>query len=143
MNDVSIQLFLRNILIELLASIAPDGKYLNAPVLIVYDNYNTPSKTAGIIIEEFFSNVSVTSYGAIEKGTGKYDLVVSDNRSTGLRYRKFCNEIKNAYKYGVYNIDENMSINITDIEIEDCNMSKNDDKVSSAVVITFNKFYKY
>ena len=71
MNDVSIQLFLRNILIELLASIAPDGKYLNAPVLIVYDNYNTPSKTDGIIIEEFLSNVFENSYGAIEKGTGK------------------------------------------------------------------------
>ena len=38
---------------------------------------------------------------------------------------------------------ESRNINITDIEIEDCNMSKNDDKVSSAVVITFNKFYKY
>lgn len=147
-DDVKVQLFLRNILLDFLDTVVKDGMWLYeitgtiqpVPLLFVSDNTQGHSIKDGIIIEEHFSSESASNYLDFSENTCYYHLKISDDRGTGLRLKRFVNLIKDFFSVGVYHIDDNTGLEILDVHSASYTTEEDDTKVAIILSVSCHVF---
>lgn len=133
-KNSTIQLYLRNILIDGLASSGID-------IPILYENIKNKNLKDSYIVEHLFPLSETAINECVEWGEGLYKITVFDVVGSGLKFTDIVDTIANFFDNGVHVVDEeeNIKLDIQEVSVTETLYKSNSDKIQKSVSVSYRK----
>lgn len=151
-DAVSIQLYLRGIVLDFLDEQCPEGVWdydptglgegLSIPVHFNSENTQGSKHTKGIIIEERFEELKENAYTDFIHTGALYYLEFMDDRGTGLRLKRFIQQLQKQFCYGVHSLSNELALDIVSVNKIEFESAENDSKIHIVLRVEADVFAK-
>lgn len=150
-DAVSIQLYLRGIVLDFIKDNCPNGLWLynpsrlggeSIPVHFITENTQGNSHENGILIAEHFEELQENAYTDFIASGALYYLEFMDDRGTGLRLKRFIQELQRMFEHGVHDVSDEVAIDITSVNKAEFESEADDSKIHMIMRVSANVFAK-